>query len=360
MALELERPQPEQQLKPAMNPLLQGIYNLMGGGLEGALPNDPVIENLVKAGGFLKTQANDPLTYLGGGGVKTVAAYSPVWIAKQKSKINALVKRKEGSMRVAAGDPDEALEVTRLEKLITKAKNELAKGIKALDKSKASESSGKTTFPPSDKTLEKLSSKRDFDQPELPFKTKANPQNFDIDELATQIRRNEEAGTPFMFRGERGIASLSNKPTYLAADALDPRLPEFSKKSLKVLQPKFNKILDVDNMPSDIDQLLTNREMYRSRPSRAGGTNQMDFDIDRIRGNIRDSVNKTPSSINKETTDFFQKEGYDALRFPPRRFKGEGDTYISLDPLNNLSEFQNVSPDMVQDLIRELARNRMK
>ena len=48
MALELERPQPEQQLKPAMNPLLQGIFNLLGGGLEGALPNDPVIENLVK------------------------------------------------------------------------------------------------------------------------------------------------------------------------------------------------------------------------------------------------------------------------------------------------------------------------
>ena len=51
MALELERPQPEQQLKPAMNPLLQGIFNLLGGGLEGALPNDPVIENLVQAGG---------------------------------------------------------------------------------------------------------------------------------------------------------------------------------------------------------------------------------------------------------------------------------------------------------------------
>jgi hypothetical protein len=100
--------------------------------------------------------------------------------------------------------------------------------------------------------------------------------------------------------------------------------------------------------------------MYRSRPSRVGGENQMDFDIDRIRGNIKDSVNKTPSSINKETTDFFQKEGYDALRFPPRRFKGEGDTYISLDPLNNLSEFENVSPDVIQDLIRELARNQMK
>jgi hypothetical protein len=68
--MALERPRPEQELKPAMNPLLQGIYNLMGGGLEGVMPNDPVIESLVKAGGFFKEQANDPLNYLGGGTVK--------------------------------------------------------------------------------------------------------------------------------------------------------------------------------------------------------------------------------------------------------------------------------------------------
>ena len=113
-------------------------------------------------------------------------------------------------------------------------------------------------------------------------------------------------------------------------------------------------------MPSRIDEILTNIEMLGGRPSRTGGANQRDFDIERIRGNIRDSANKTPSSIDKGTTKIFQDEGYDALRFPPRGFKGESDTYISLDPANNLKLFENVSPDMVDDLIRELARNQMK
>ena len=79
------RKQPEQELKPAMNPLLQGIFNLLGGGLEGAIPNDPVIENLVKAGGFFKEQANDPFNYLGGGTVKGAKiALTPFMIARRK------------------------------------------------------------------------------------------------------------------------------------------------------------------------------------------------------------------------------------------------------------------------------------
>tara|TARA_R110000868_G_scaffold16671_5_gene74094 strand:- start:1691 stop:2419 length:729 start_codon:yes stop_codon:yes gene_type:complete len=79
------RKQPEQELKPAMNPLLQGIFNLLGGGLEGAIPNDPVIESLVKAGGFFKEQANDPFNYLGGGTVKGAKiALTPFMIARRK------------------------------------------------------------------------------------------------------------------------------------------------------------------------------------------------------------------------------------------------------------------------------------
>ena len=82
----LSAQQPEQELKPAMNPLLQGIFNLLGGGLEGAIPNDPVIENLVKAGGFLKEQANDPLnfTIAGKGYAGAKMALTPFMIARRK------------------------------------------------------------------------------------------------------------------------------------------------------------------------------------------------------------------------------------------------------------------------------------
>jgi len=87
MALpELKRQQPEQELKPAMNPLLQGIMNLKGGGLEGLLGNDPVIQNLIKAGGFFEEQVNDPLNYNLAAKGLTVSkmALTPFMIARRK------------------------------------------------------------------------------------------------------------------------------------------------------------------------------------------------------------------------------------------------------------------------------------
>ena len=86
MVLPLERQQPEQELKPAMNPLLQGIMNLKGGGLEGLLGNDPVIQNLIKAGGFFEEQVNDPLNYNLAAKGLTVSkmALTPFMIARRK------------------------------------------------------------------------------------------------------------------------------------------------------------------------------------------------------------------------------------------------------------------------------------
>jgi len=80
------RKQPEQELKPAMNPLLQGIFNLLGGGLEGAIPNDPVIESLVKGGQFATELIKDPLnfTLAGKGFAGAKMALTPFMIARRK------------------------------------------------------------------------------------------------------------------------------------------------------------------------------------------------------------------------------------------------------------------------------------
>jgi len=69
-----------------MNPLLQGIMNLKGGGLEGLLGNDPVIQNLIKAGGFFEEQVNDPLNYNLAAKGLTVSkmALTPFMIARRK------------------------------------------------------------------------------------------------------------------------------------------------------------------------------------------------------------------------------------------------------------------------------------
>lgn len=296
---------------------------------------------LAKRRGDKVGEALSYLDYIGAGGTKL--ALSPFLIAR----------RKQIQQTLKTFDEDPILKGN--ENVRASLKKELDK----INKTEADELKLKEQYEGFVKDPTKFGKKQPTKEiADATKKTGRKPMS--TDELATQIRRNEEAGTPFMFRGERGIASLPNKPTYLTNSPLDSRLPEFSKQSLKVLQPKFNKVLDVDNIPADVDQLLTNREMYRGRPSRTGGANQMDFDIDRIRGNIRDSANKTPSSINRDTTKFFQDEGYDALRFPPRKFTGESDTYISLDPVNNLDLFEEISPSLVDDLIRELTRNQMK
>ena len=290
MALELERLQPEQQLKPAMNPLLQGIYNLLGGGLEGALPNDPVIENLVQAGGVVKDIVNDPFTYLGGGTVAgTKAALTPFLIAR----------RKEIQQTLKTFDEDPILRGNET------VRNSLKKELDQINKTEAEDLRIKEQYEGFVKDPTTFGKKQPIKElADATKKTGRKPMS--VDEIATQIRRNEEAGTPFVFRGERGIASLPNKPKYLAADALDTRLPNFSKEGFEIYKPQFNKVLDVDNMPSRIDEILTNIEMRGGRPSRTGGANQRDFDIERIRGN--DSFNITKMTpLNKILIYFWYK-----------------------------------------------------
>ena len=314
------------------------LQNLVSGVAE-FIPG--ISTELAKRRGDKFGEALSYLDYLGGGGAKL--ALSPFLIAR----------RKEIQQTLKTFDEDPILKGNE------SVKNSLKKELDQINKAEAEELRIKEQYEGFVKDPTKFGKKQPTKElADATKKTGRKPMS--VDEIATQIRRNEEAGTPFVFRGERGIASLPNKPKYLAADALDTRLPNFSKKGFEIYQPQFNKVLDVDNMPSRIDEILTNIEMRGGRPSRTGGANQRDFDIERIRGNIRDSANKTPSSIDKGTTKIFQDEGYDALRFPPRGFKGESDTYISLDPANNLKLFENVSPDMVDDLIRELARNQMK
>jgi|TARA_R110000803_G_scaffold160346_1_gene224306 hypothetical protein len=301
------------------------------------------------------------LDVLAGGKPAVMAGTFLVARAKLVRKIqrqDEILSRSTDPIENAAAQKERSSYVKDLKKMDVEEANKTRDITKASAQTKTGR---KSDFPPSEKTLEKLSSKN-FDQGELALtRTRTpSPKPFDINELATQIRRNEDAGTPLLFRGERRESLDLSKPMYLTKNALDSRLPDFSKKGLYALQSKFKNILDVDNIPPKVNQAITDREMFRGRPSRSGGANQTDFDIERMLGGIRDSANKTPSSINKETTDFFEKQGYDALRFPPRKFKGESDTLLSLDPVNNLKVFDEVPPDMVEDLMRELLRNKFQ
>ena len=149
---------------------------------------------------------------------------------------------------------------------------------------------------------------------------------------------------------EGGIYTLVN-PT-------DPRFKQyaFGKPSRGVpgsgyvLQPNFEKTLDIDNMPDSVLNKLQNLEMYRGRPSRLG-SEKLDFDLNTILRGDKFMSSKTPTNINTELSDIFTKEGYDALRFPKRNMTGEAETVISLDP-SKLDIVNEIPYEDLDDFIR--------
>jgi hypothetical protein len=196
----------------------------------------------------------------------------------------------------------------------------------------------------------------------------ADPSRFgktpvDIPELATQISRNEKAGTPLLFHGSnRGIDELENRMMYLSETATDPRFTSYAKKKGMVMQPTFSKTLDIDNIPSEMDQVLTNLEMYRGRPSR-GKPAQLDFDLETLRGRMPGISNKLPNKMDPTLGEIFKEQGYDALKFPPRTsklLKDETSTYLALDPKNTLKVFEDLNPEQIPELIQELLRNKFE
>jgi len=180
------RKQPEQELKPAMNPLLQGIFNLLGGGLEGAIPNDPVIENLVKGGGFFKEQANDPFNYLRGGTVKGAKiALTPFMIARRKEIQQTLktfdeypILRGNEAVRTKLKKELDNINKTEIEDL--RVDNQYKGFVK-----------DPTTFGKTSQVADATSKtgRRAPKQTEVPTAFTR-----EIDDLATQIRRQEAAG----------------------------------------------------------------------------------------------------------------------------------------------------------------------
>ena len=156
---------------------------------------------------------------------------------------------------------------------------------------------------------------------------------------------------------------------YSLIDPTDPRFKMFAKGIPSkggpgagyVINPNFKNILDIDNIPPDFLKKLEDMDMFRNRPSRdlAGGIGDLmskkrtDFQLDTILRGGPGSINKTPSGLSQDIADIFTKEGYDALRFPPRAMKGESDTIISLNP-KNLEITDEIPYDQLDDFIRQL------
>ena len=157
-----------------------------------------------------------------------------------------------------------------------------------------------------------------------------------------------------------GNTNVSAGGIFSTVDPADPRFKQFAKGYVSkggtgsgyVLEPNFKKPLDMGDIPDDMLSILKDMQMYRARPSR-GGPKKLDFDIDSVLQGNRMLGGRAPSIIDKEFADIFTKEGYDALRFPPRRKGPERSTLVSLDP-RNLKIVDEVPYEELGDYIRTL------
>lgn len=151
---------------------------------------------------------------------------------------------------------------------------------------------------------------------------------------------------------------------YSVVNPADPRLKSFSEKgSAYRITPNFNRTLDIENMPSDVRGSLDDMLQYISRPSRdtkrpnrdAIRTNmplrRMQYQLDTMLEGGAGSVNKTPAQFSEDIANQLIKKDYDSILFPPRNFKGEGETVLALDPkaLNITGE---IPADQLDDFIR--------
>jgi len=327
-------------------PLMDKIYNYINQPLNTEDPIQNIVENvadfipglsteLARRRGDELGEALSYLDYIPGGGIPA----EMISFAAKRAKLLKRLEREKMIQQKSVNDPVETAGSIKEEA-------RLKKQLKKLDTEEAAE---KAKFrieddyvPPKGYTYKAPSEGALFRG------DKSGMKNFDITDTSDIVPSS-------------GIYSL--------IDPTDPRFKMFAKGmpskggpgSGYVINPNFKNILDIDNIPPDFLKKLEDMDLFRNRPSRdlAGGIGDLmskkrtDFQLDTILRGGPGSINKTPSGLSQDIADIFTKEGYDALRFPPRAMKGESDTIISLNP-KNLDIVDEIPYDQLDDFIRQL------
>lgn len=339
----------EQQLKPALGPLEQTLANLRGGGLSGLLEtinpelrNRPDYQNLKKGAKFAYETITDPLNLITSTPQGLVAAGMfkgiPAFLIKPYMKaVEEAEQLKRTIIRERNNIPIDgrAAEVAE-----AKAKQELIKvnaTIKSLQKD--------------------IKTETGLEVPQAPMLST----NQGILNLINDPK-NIFHGSP-----KKGIGSFelpkgygSEGGLYLVDKFIDPRLKLFAEGmpsqgsgpgAAYITEPNFKNILTVGDTSKQMDRVLKNLEKNLSK-------NLFDFSEPAYQvKQLRKNVVGVPTSFTKAAGEGLRDIGIDAIRIPnKRRGVDNSDTFISLNPSENLNILDEIAYEDIEGLIKELMK----
>ena len=339
----------EQQLKPALGLLEQTLANLRGGGLSGLLEtinpelrNRPDYQNLKKGAKFAYETITDPLNLITSTPQGLVAAGMfkgiPAFLIKPYMKaVEEAEQLKRTIIRERNNIPIDgrAAEVAE-----AKAKQELIKvnaTIKSLQKD--------------------IKTETGLEVPQAPMLST----NQGILDLINDPK-NIFHGSP-----KKGIGSFelpkgygSEGGLYLVDKFIDPRLKLFAEGmpsqgsgpgAAYITEPNFKNILTVGDTSKQMDRVLKNLEKNLSK-------NLFDFSEPAYQvKQLRKNVVGVPTSFTKAAGEGLRNIGIDAIRIPnKRRGVDNSDTFISLNPSENLNILDEIPYEDIEGLIKELMK----
>ena len=155
--------------------------------------------------------------------------------------------------------------------------------------------------------------------------------------------------------------------TYLTRGLMDPRLLNYigDSGSVYLIKPSFARTLNTGRLPKDVRKVVEKeikktdapRQDYESLADYlATGGNRYPTQLDKVinpkgKGEMSYIMPPYPTQISAEVADFFNKYGYDSLRFKPTPAFPFKDTIISLNPENTLDILEEIP---YEDLLRKI------
>ena len=336
----------EQQLKPALGPLEQLLANIRGGGLSGLLEtvnpelrNRPDYQNIKKGAKFAYETVTDPLNLISstpqGFAAASIFKSIPAFLIKPYMKaLDEADQLKRTIVRERNNIPTDGRAAEVAEE---KAKQQLRKvnaRIKSLEKD--------------------IKKETGLEVPQAPVLS-TNQGILDLINDPKNIFHGSQTKGIGSFELPKGSGSEGG--LYLVDKFIDPRLKQFAMGrpsqgapgSAYIAEPNFKNMLTVGDTSKQMDRLLKNLEINLSQKNLI----EPAFQVKELRKNVVG----VPNSFTKAASEGLRNIGIDAIRIPnKRRGVDNSDTFISLNPSENLNILDEIPYEDIEGLIKELMR----